>query len=65
MKLPANVMIAHPSKALFINADAKNEKSNFMEIGRWPQQFLTGFYFKNVWAYNHAVMNQNRNVLYS
>jgi hypothetical protein len=64
VNLPANVMIAHPSKALFINADAKNEKSNFMEIGKMANG-SDWVYFKNVWAYNHAVMNQNRNVLYS
>jgi hypothetical protein len=29
-------------KALFINADAKNEKSNFMEIGRWLTASVCG-----------------------
>lgn len=64
VNLPANVMIAHPTKALFINADAVNEESNFMEIGRMANGSDWN-YFKNVWAYNHAVMNQARNVLYS
>lgn len=64
VNLPANVMIAHPSKALFINADAANEESNFMEIGKMANG-SDWIYFKNVWAYNHAVMNQARNVLYS
>jgi hypothetical protein len=54
-----------PSKALFINADAKNEKSNFMEIGRWLTVSDWVLFQKRMWAYNHAVMNQNRNVLYS
>lgn len=64
VNLPANVMIAHPSKALFINADAVNAESNFMEIGKMANG-SDWVYFKNVWAYNHAVMNQSRNVLYS
>lgn len=64
VNLPANVMIAHPTKALFINADAVNEESNFMEIGKMANG-SDWIYFKNVWAYNHAVMNQARNVLYS
>lgn len=64
VNLPANVMIAHPSKALFINADAVNAESNFMEIGKMANG-SDWVYFKNVWAYNHAVQNQNRNVLYS
>jgi len=64
VNLPANVLIGHPSKSLFINADATNEESNFMEIGRMANG-SDHTYFKNVYAYNHAVMNQNRNVLYS
>lgn len=64
VNLPTNVVIAHPTKALFINADAVNEDSNFMEIGKMANG-SDWVYFKNVWAYNHAVMNQNRNVLYS
>jgi len=64
VNLPANVMIAHPSKSLFINADAVNAESNFMEIGKMANG-SDWVYFKNVWAYNHAVMNQSRNVLYS
>lgn len=64
VNLPTNVMIAHPSRALFINADALNAESNFMEIGKMANG-SDWVYFKNVWAFNHAVQNQNRNVLYS
>ena len=64
VNLPTNVVIVHPAKGLFINADAVNEDSNFMEIGKMANG-SDWVYFKNVWAYNHAVMNQNRNVLYS
>lgn len=64
VNLPANVMIAHPAKALFINADATDEKANFMEMGRMANG-SDWVYFKNVWAFNHAVKQQKRNVLYS
>lgn len=64
VNLPANVMIAHPSKALFINADAVNEDANFMEIGQQANG-ADHVYFKNVYSYAHAIQNQNRNVLYS
>lgn len=64
VNLPANVMIAHPSKALFINADAVNEDANFMEIGQQANG-ADHVYFKNVYSYAHAVQNQSRNVLYS
>lgn len=64
VNLPAHVMIAHPAKALFINADATNEDANFMEIGQQANG-SDHVYFKNVYSYAHAVMNQARNVLYS
>lgn len=64
VNLPSNVVFAHPTKGIFINADAVNVESNFMEIGKMANG-SDWVYFKNVWAYNHAVMNQNRNVLYS
>lgn len=64
VSLPPNVLIGHPSKALFINADAANEESNFMEIGKMANG-SDHTYFKNVYAYSHAVMNQARNILYS
>jgi len=64
VNLPANVIIAHPSKSLFINADAVNEDANFMEIGQQANG-ADHVYFKNVYSYAHAVQNQARNVLYS
>lgn len=64
VNLPANVIIAHPSKALFINADAVSEDANFMEIGQQANG-SDHVYFKNVYSYAHAIQNQARNVLYS
>lgn len=64
VNLPANVIIAHPSKALFINADATNADANFMEIGQQANG-ADHVYFKNVYSYSHAIQNQARNVLYS
>ena len=64
VNLPPNVLIGHPSKALFINADAANPDTNFMEIGKMANG-SDHTYFKNVYAYSMAVMNQARNVLYS
>jgi hypothetical protein len=64
VNLPANVLIAHPSKALFINADAVNADANFMEIGQQANG-ADHVYFKNVYSYAHAIQNQARNVLYS
>ena len=64
VNLPANVIIAHPSKALFINADAVSEDANFMEIGQQANG-SDHVYFKNVYSYAHAIQNQARNILYS
>lgn len=63
VNLPTDVMIAHPAKALGINADAVNEDANFMEIGQQANG-SDHVYFKNVYSYAHFIQNQARNVLY-